>query len=120
MLFQAQASVLHSEIQRACAAAYEYESSIKEVKNAAELHTLVKDAFKHFTTRLGPFTRVPLRFRVDPVTPDFKHHIVALARVVSGRYASGVYLSDFRIFLAIAPVVASCIFTHCIRYDRPG
>lgn len=121
MGFQRKASALHSDVQRAYMIAYEDEKSMKEVKDAAQLHSLVKEAFNHFTTRPGqPFTRVPLNFSVDPITQYFKHHILTLASTVSDRYASGIRLTDFEIFLAIAPVIASCIFTHCVRYGRPG
>lgn len=121
MLVQKQASVLDREIQTACNVVYEYELPIREQKTTEEFHNLVKDAFNHFTSRVDrPFTRVPFQFRTEPISPDFKHHIVSLAKSVSGRYASGVYLSDFQIFLAIAPVVASCISIYCVRYGRPG
>lgn len=92
----------------------------QERPNAEEFQTMFNEALNHFLKRPSlTLTRMPLEIIRYPVFAELPYHISTLARLTSGRMINGVLIQS-QIFSTIAPLVASCIHTRCIRYRQPG
>ena len=118
MLTNTQINKLHQRIVLHCDASFSAKDDAHMLSNVEDLDAYLQAGFDHFTSKEDqPFNFVDVALRNNPIPRDFGDHILALAgkiRVVTlGR--DGPHL--FRI---LSSMVASCIFTDCIRASRPG
>ena len=118
MLINSQVDKLHDEIVLHCDASLTAKHDAHMLSNVDELNTYIQAGFDHFTTREDePFNFVDVAFKNNPIPRDFGDHILGLSAKVQEVTCvrDGPYL-----FQKISSMVASCIFTDCIRQSRPG
>lgn len=118
MLTNSQINKLHDKIVLHCDASFSAKDDAHMLSNVEELETYLQAGFDHFTTKEdSPFNFVDVALRNNPIPRDFGDHILAIAaKIRAVTYAGdGQYL-----FKNLSSLVASCIFTDCIRASRPG
>lgn len=118
MLTNSQINKLHHRIVLHCDASFSAGDDAHMLSNVEELDAYLQAGFDHFTTKEDqPFNFVDVALRNNPIPRDFGDHILAIAariRLVT-RIRDGPHL-----FRVLSSMVASCIFTDCIRASRPG
>ena len=118
MLANSQINKLHHEIVLHCDASFSAKDDAHMLSSVDELNTYLQAGFDHFTTKEDqPFNFVDVAFRNNPIPRDFGDHILAMAVKIRDvtRVRDGPDL-----FERLSYMVASCIFTGCIRQSRPG
>jgi hypothetical protein len=118
MLINSQINKLHQEIVKHCDASFSAKDEAHMLSNVDELNSYLQAGFDHFTTKENvPFNFVDVAFKNNPIPRDFGDHILGMAikiqEVTHVRNGS-------KLFEALSFMVASCIFTDCIRQSRPG
>ena len=110
MLTNSQINKLHHRIVLHCDA--------HMLSNVEELDAYLQAGFDHFTTKEDqPFNFVDVALRNNPIPRDFGDHILAMAAIIRGV----THVRDgSQLFRILSSMVASCIFTDCIRASRPG
>ena len=118
MLTNSQINKLHHKIVLHCDASFSAKEDAHMLSNVEELDAYLQAGFDHFTTKEDqPFNFVDVALRNNPIPRDFGDHILAMAAVIAA--VTGV--SDGpHLFKILSAMVASCIFTDCIRASRPG
>lgn len=118
MLTNSQINKLHHKIVLHCDASFSAKDDAHMLSNVEELDAYLQAGFDHFTTKEDqPFNFVDVALRNNPIPRDFGDHILAMAakiRIVT-KVCDGPHL-----FKILSSMVASCIFTDCIRASRPG
>ena len=118
MLTNAQINKLHQEIVRHCDASFSAKDEAHMLSNVEELNSYLQAGFDHFTTKEDePFNFVDVAFKNNPIPRDFGDHVLNLAYRV--RQVTGVRDGP-NLFENLSSMVASAIFTNCIRQSRPG
>jgi hypothetical protein len=118
MLTNNQINKLHREIVKHCDASFSAKDQAHMLSNVDELNSYLQAGFDHFTTKEDqPFNFVDVAFKNNPIPRDFGDHILGMAAKVQGvtHVRNGPSL-----FKVLSFMVASCIFTDCIRQSRPG
>lgn len=118
MLTHSQINELHHEIVKYCDASFSAKDEAHMLSNVDELNSYLQAGFDHFTTKENqPFNFVDVAFKNKPIPRDFGDHILGLAVNVQEetRVRDGP-----KLFEVLSFMVASCIFTDCIRQSRPG
>lgn len=118
MLMNSQINVLHHEIVKYCDASFCAKDDAHMLSNVDQLNSYLQAGFDHFTTQENqPFNFVDVAFKNKPIPRDFGDHILELAANV--REVTRVRDGP-KMFKVLGLMVASCIFTDCIRQSRPG
>ena len=88
------------------------------LSNVKELDAYLQAGFDHFTTKEDQlFNFVDVALRNNPIPRDFGDHILAMAVRIRGV----THVRDGpQLFRVLSCMIASCIFTDCIRVSRPG
>ena len=118
MLTNLQIVKLHREIIKHCDASVSAKDDAHMLSNVDELNSYLQAGFDHFTTKEdSPFNFVDVAFKNKPIPRDFGDHMLELAVKVQEvtRVRDGP-----KLFKILSSMVASCIFTDCIRQSRPG
>lgn len=118
MLTNTQINKLHRKIVLHCDASFSAKDDAHMLSNVEELNAYLQDGFDHFTTKEDqPFNFVDAALRNNPIPRDFGDHILAMAAQIRKvtHVCDGPQLFNF-----LSSMVASCIFTDCIRASRPG
>ena len=118
MLANAQINKLHHEIVIHCDASFSAKDDAHMLSSVDELNTYLQAGFDHFTTKEDqPFNFVDVAFRNNPIPRDFGDHVLFMA----AKIRKVVRIRDGpELFERLSYMVASCIFTDCIRQSRPG
>lgn len=118
MLTNSQINKLHHKIVLHCDASFSAKDDAHMLSNVEELDAYLQAAFDHFTTKEDqPFNFVDVALRNNPIPRDFGDHILAMAATI--RTVTNV-CDGVQLFGTLSAMVASCIFTDCIRESRPG
>ena len=113
-----QINKLHRKIVLHCDASFSAKDDAHMLSNVEELDAYLQAAFDHFTTKEDqPFNFVDVALRNNPIPRDFGDHILAMAATI--RTVTNV-CDGPQLFKSLSAMVASCIFTDCIRASRPG
>ena len=118
MLADTQIYKLHQRIILHCDASFSAKADAHMLSNVEELNAYLQAGFDHFTTKDDkPFNFIDVALRNNPIPRDFGDHILSLAATVAGvtHVRDGPHL-----FKILSAMVASSIFTDCIRASRPG
>ena len=118
MLTNSQINKLHHKIVLYCDASFSAKDNAHMLSNVEELDAYLQAGFDHFTTKEdAPFNFVDVALRNNPIPRDFGDHILAMAAKIRDvtHVRDGPHL-----FKTLSSMVASCIFTDCIRASRPG
>ena len=118
MLTNSQINKLHRKIVLHCDASFSAKDNAHMLSNVEELDAYLQAGFDHFTTKEDqPFNFVDVALRNNPIPRDFGDHILAMTAKISlvTHVRDGPHL-----FKILSSMVASCIFTDCIRASRPG
>ena len=113
MLTNTQINKLHHRIVLHCDASCSAKDDAHMLSNVEDLDAYLQAGFDHFTTKEDqPFNFVDVALRINPIPREFGDHILALARkiIVEAHVRDGPHL-----FRNLSSMVASCIFTDCIR-----
>ncbi|KAI9691461.1 MAG: hypothetical protein M1822_007532 [Bathelium mastoideum] len=118
MLTNSQINKLHHRIVLHCDASLSAKDDAHMLSNVEELDAYLQAGFDHFTTKEDqPFNFVDVALRNNPIPRDFGDHILALA----AKIREVTHVRDGpHLFKILSSMVASCIFTDCIRASRPG
>ncbi|KAL8902691.1 MAG: hypothetical protein Q9207_004458 [Kuettlingeria erythrocarpa] len=116
--YYADISVLHDRIVLHCDASFSAKDDARMLSNVEELNAYLQAGFDHFTTKEDqPFNFVDVGLRNKPIPRDFGDHILAMA----AQMREVTHVCDGpRLFNVLSFMVASCIFTDCMRASRPG
>ena len=118
MLTHAQINKLHHRIVLHCDASLSAKDDAHMLSNVEELNAYLQAGFDHFTTKENePFNFVDVALRNNPIPRDFGDHILALAAKIR---EVTLVRDGPHLFKILSSMVASCIFTDCIRAGRPG
>ena len=118
MLTYSQINKLHHKIILHCDASFSAKDDAHMLSNVDELDTYLQAGFDHFTTKEDqPFNFVDVALRNNPIPQDFGDHILGIAATIRAVTHVG---DGPRLFNFLSSMVASCIFTDCIRASRPG
>lgn len=117
MLMDRQATKLFNLIKERCSASHLIKKQIRMLANAEMLQVYLHASFDHFTRDLeSPFDFVKEALRHNPVPRSFEGNILNLAVSMKNHSESEVLRHDARrIFLRLAPMVASCIMFDTVR-----
>ena len=118
MLTNSQINKLHHKIVLFCDASFSVKDDAHMLSNVEELNAYLQAGFDHFTTKEDqPFNFVDVALRNNPIPRDFGDHILAMAAKIKLETHVG---DGPQLFKKLSSMVASCIFTDCIRASRPG
>lgn len=118
MLTNSQINKLHHKIVLHCDASFSAKDDAHMLSDVEELDAYLQAGFDHFTTKEDqPFNFVDVALRNNPIPRDFGDHILATAAGI--RRVTHV-CDGPQLFRNLSSLVASCIFTDCIRASRPG
>ena len=118
MLADEQVNKLHQQIIQDCDDSFKAKTDSHMLSNTDDLNTYLQAGFDHFTTKEDePFNFIDVALKHNPIPRDFGDHILGLAAKVRG--VTGVKDGP-ELFQKLGSLVASCIFTDCIKQRRPG
>lgn len=118
MLANEQVNKLHQQIIKDCDNSYKAKTDSHMLSNTDDLNTYLQAGFDHFTTKDDePFNFIDVALKHNPIPRDFGDHILGIA--VKVRTVTGIKDGP-ELFEKLSHLVASCIFTDCIRQRRPG
>ncbi|KAL9035741.1 MAG: hypothetical protein Q9214_006446 [Letrouitia sp. 1 TL-2023] len=118
MLANEQINKLHQQIIQDCDNSFKAKTDSHMLSNTDDLNTYLQAGFDHFTTKDDePFNFIDVALKHNPIPRDFGDHILGIAAKV--REVTGVKDGP-ELFQKLSILVASCIFTDCIKQHRPG
>ncbi|OTA77343.1 hypothetical protein M434DRAFT_402358 [Hypoxylon sp. CO27-5] len=122
MLLDQQAATLFDLIKKRCSDSHLKKRQARMLANAEMLQLYLHASYDHFTKDLeSPFDFVKEALRHNPVSRSFEGNILRLAVSMKSHARSLVLRNDAnRIFLKLAPMVASCIMLDAVRQHRLG
>lgn len=118
MLANEQVNKLHQQIVQDCDNSFKAKIDSHMLSNTDDLNTYLQAGFDHFTTKeYEPFNFIDVALKHNPIPRDFGDHILGIAAMV--REVTGVKDGP-ELFKKLGLLVASCIYTDCIKQRRPG
>lgn len=115
MSTNSQINKLHHRIVLQCDASFSAKDDAHILSNVEELDAYLQAGFDQFTSKENqPFNFVDVALRNNPIPRDFGDHFLAIAAKIRAvtRVRDGPQL-----FRNLSDLVASCIFTDCIRAE---
>jgi hypothetical protein len=122
MLMDEQAGKLMEVVRRACGASHAAKRRLRMLATAERLQGYLQAAYDHFTRTLdAPFDFVREALRRFPIARNFQGNVLSLALAIRDNSAQEALKEDARrIFLAMAPMIASCVMLDAVRQDLLG
>lgn len=122
MLMDEQAGKLMGLVRRRCAESHAAKRALRMLAPAERLGAYLQAAYDHFTRSLdAPFDFVREALRKFPIARNFQGNVLSLALAIRDNSAEEALRGDARqIFLAMAPMIASCIMLDAVRQDLLG
>lgn len=122
MLMDEQAGKLMELVRRRCAASHATKRQLRMLATAEKLQVYLQAAYDHFTKSLDvPFDFVREALRKFPIARNFQGNVLSLALAIRDNSTQEALKEDAkRIFLAMAPMIASCIMLDAVRQNLLG
>lgn len=122
MLMDEQAGKLMELVRGRCAASHAAKRQLRMLATAEKLQVYLQAAYDHFTKSLdAPFDFVREALRKFPIARNFQGNVLSLALAIRDNSAQEALREDAkRIFLAMAPMIASCIMLDAVRQNLLG
>lgn len=122
MLMDEQAGKLMDLVRGRCAASHGTKRQLRMLATAERLQVYLQGAYDHFTRSLdAPFDFVREALRKFPIARNFQGNVLSLALAIRDSSTQEALKEDpRRIFLAMAPMIASCIMLDAVRQNLLG
>lgn len=123
MLMDEQAGKLMELVRTRCGASHAAKRQLRMLASAEKLQVYLQAAYDHFTMSLdAPFDFVREALRKFPIARNFQGNVLSLALAIRDNSAQEALLRGDarRIFLAMAPMIASCIMLDAVRQNLLG
>ncbi|KAJ0109487.1 hypothetical protein J7T55_000413 [Diaporthe amygdali] len=122
MLMDEQAGKLMELVRGRCAASHATKRQLRMLATAEKLQGYLQAAYDHFTKTLdAPFDFVREALRKFPIPRNFQGNVLSLALSIRDNSTKTVLKEDARqIFLAMGPMIASCIMLDAVRQNLLG
>lgn len=122
MLMDEQAGKLMELVRGRCAASHAAKRQLRMLATAEKLQVYLQAAYDHFTKSLdAPFDFVREALRKFPIPRNFQGNVLSLALAIRDNSTREALKDDARqIFLAMGPMIASCIMLDAVRQNLLG
>ena len=122
MLMDEQAGKLMELVRGRCAASHATKRQLRMLATAEKLQVYLQAAYDHFTKSLdAPFDFVREALRKFPIARNFQGNVLSLALAIRDNSTQAALKEDAKqIFLAMAPMIASCIMLDAVRQNLLG
>ncbi|KAL1847964.1 hypothetical protein Daus18300_013767 [Diaporthe australafricana] len=122
MLMDEQAGKLMELVRARCAASHAAKRQLRMLATAEKLQVYLQAAYDHFTKSLdAPFDFVREALRKFPIPRNFQGNVLSLAIAIRDNSTKEALKEDARqIFLAMGPMIASCIMLDAVRQNLLG
>lgn len=122
MLMDEQVGKLMDLVRGRCAASHAAKRQLRMLASAEKLQVYLQTAYDHFTKSLdAPFDFVREALRKFPIARNFQGNVLSLALAIRDNATQEALKEDARrIFLAMAPMIASCIMLDAVRQNLLG
>lgn len=122
MLMDEQVGKLMELVRNRCAASHATKRQLRMLASAEKLQVYLQAAYDHFTKSLdAPFDFVREALRKFPIARNFQGNVLSLALAIRDNSTQEALKEDARrIFLAMAPMIASCIMLDAVRQNSLG
>lgn len=122
MQMDEQVGKLMELVRGRCAASHAAKRQLRMLATAEKLQVYLQAAYDHFTKSLdAPFDFVREALRKFPIARNFQGNVLSLALAIRDNSTQAVLKEDAKqIFLAMAPMIASCIMLDAVRQNLLG
>lgn len=122
MRMDEQAGKLMELVRLRCAAGHAGKRQLRMLASAERLQVYLQAAYDHFTKSLdAPFDFVREALRKFPIARNFQGNVLSLAVAIRDNSTQEPLKEDAkRIFLAMAPMISSCIMLDAVRQNLLG
>ncbi|KAG6355196.1 hypothetical protein INS49_004277 [Diaporthe citri] len=122
MLMDGQVGKLMELVRGRCAESHAAKRRLRMLATAEKLQVYLQAAYDHFTKSLdAPFDFVREALRKFPIARNFQGNVLSLALAIRDNSTQDSLKEDAkRIFLAMAPMIASCIMLDAVRQNLLG